>query len=160
MFQSSHQYNNGPDYLYYDLTCTNHDMSAKNFNLQLVYRDIRQNTMIEKLEDYLLSIVHFQLDTSSIPVHRFEIQPNQNDANLSIYSITLEYDGVNPVTVTQPEYLYWIPVNQDISVPPAPSLNANSLQTDSKYYYSYSYEHMIRLTNTALSEAMIKLSWL
>ena len=69
MFQSSNQYNNGPDYLYYELTCTNRDKSAKNSNLQLVFKDIRQNTMIEKPEDYLLSVVRFQLDTSSIPVH-------------------------------------------------------------------------------------------
>ena len=34
------------------------------------------------------------------------------------------------------------------------------MQTDSEYYYSYSYEHMIRLINTALSEAMIKLKLL
>ena len=51
-------------------------------------------------------------------------------------------------------------MNQDVAVPPAPSLNASGLQTDSEYYYSYSYEHIIRLINTALSEAMIKLKLL
>jgi hypothetical protein len=158
MFQSSIRYDNGPDYIYYDMTCTNRNTNNDAGNTQLIFKDIRQNVIIDKPENYLLSVIRFQLDTTSVPIHRFEVQPNQGNPDLGIYSVTLEYDdGVNPVVVTQPEYLYWIPVDLDVSVPTAPSLNPNGLQSDTDYYYSYSYEHMMRLCNTALSEAMIKL---
>lgn len=157
MFQTSLQYNNGPDYIYYDMVCTNRNTNSYAGNTQLVFKDLRQQTIIDKPEDYYLSVIRFQLDTTSLPLHRFEIQPNQNDVNLGIYSITLEYfDGVNSVS-TQPEYLIWQQVDFNVPVPQPPSANANGLQADSAYYFSYSYENVIRLTNKALKEALTKL---
>jgi hypothetical protein len=158
MFKNSSYSKNSPEYLYYDLVCTNRNISNYAGNTQLVFRDIRQQVMIEKPEEYLLSVIRFQLDTTSIPVHRFEVEPNQNDPNLGIYTVTLEYtpDGVNFIT-TQPEPLMWQRIDFNDPVPPPPSANADGLQSDSPYYYSYAYEHMIRLVNKAFTEAMIKL---
>lgn len=158
MFQSSLQIDNSPDFLYYDLTCTNRNTSSYSGNTQLVFKDLRQQTIIDKPENYYLSVIRFQLDTTSLPLHQFLIQPNQNDPNLGIYSVTLEYtsDGIN-YTSTQPEYLLWEQVDFNVPVPPPPNANANGLQSDTPYYYSYSYENVIRLINKALIEAMNKL---
>jgi hypothetical protein len=148
----------GPDYLYYDLTVTNRSTSNSFNNNHLVFKDSRQSVLIQNPEDYLLSVVRFQLDTTSLPVHRFEVVPNQNNPNFGIYSVTMEYftDAVTSI-VGQPEELLWTAVNLDIPVPLAPSLTPSGYQVDSPYYYSYSFEHIIRLTNDALLRALDKL---
>ena len=39
MFQTSSQYNNGPDFVYYDLSVTNRNTSSGSGNTQLIFKD-------------------------------------------------------------------------------------------------------------------------
>lgn len=146
-----------PDYQYYDMCVTNRETTLAQFNTPLRFSDIRSQPLIYDASEYYLSVVRFSLDSFSLPLFECAIQPNQGDRDLSIYSVTLEWtDGVSIIN-TQPEYIQWSPVNQDVPVPPAPNANSNGYQTDSPYYYSYNFEHMIRLINNAIVLCMDKL---
>ena len=118
-----------------------------------------QTQEVHTLQDpgsFKMSVIKFQLDTTSIPLHRFDVQPFQNDVNLGIYSIIkLELvDGINPPVSTNAEYLLWSPVNLNEPVPCAPLAE---YQVDSAYYYSYSFGHFLRLANEAFVRALEKL---
>ncbi len=152
----------GTDYIYYDMSVLNRQTTSSYSNLQLRFQDSRSSSILDNPEDYKLSVTKFQLDTTSLPVFECNIVPNQGDRDLSIYSLTLQFfeDDSDPNAnfyVTQPENIRWIPVNQDVALPPPPTLTGNGYQADSEYYYSLNFEHIIRLINTAFKEAMIKL---
>lgn len=150
--------NDEPDFLYYDMVVSNRQTSNSTQNTLLIFNETRQNPLIMKPDNYHMSVVRFQLDTTSIPVHRFEVQPRQNDADLGIYSVTLEYfTALNTSLIGNEEYLIWTPQNLDVQKPDAPSLTSNGFQVDSPYYYSYMFQHMVSLTQDALQRAFDKL---
>lgn len=152
---------NNPDMIYYDLAIKNFQSTTKE-SQHLKFNEIRNTPFVPVAEDYYLSIVRFQLDTYSLPTFKADIQPNQNDPNLMIQSVTLEYQAnalAAPITVG-PVYLVWDPFYKNISVPPAPSTQSNGQQVNSDYYYTYSFGHVISMCNTALKTAMAQLKLL
>jgi hypothetical protein len=147
-------FSDNQDIIYYDATILNQNTSNSNNNLQLRFRDRRDTHILKNSEQYELSIVRFNLSTTSLPVFCCTVKPNQLDVNLSIYSVTLQYeDGLNPPVYTQPFNMIWEPVDLDQPVP----TSVNEIQTQNKYYYSYSYTHLIKLINNTLISAMDEL---
>jgi hypothetical protein len=146
-----------PEHIYFDLVIKNFQSTTQE-SKQLVFNESRNSGFIPNSGQYKMSITRFQIDTYSIPSYVAEIQPNQSNPNLMIHSVSLKYTtSSNVVYSTSPVYLIWQPVNTYVSVPLAPSLNSNGLQSDSLYYYAYSFEHLIKLFNVALNTAMVAL---
>ena len=138
-----------PDHIYMDLTLKNFQQTNQE-STPLIFNERRNTPFIPNSGEYYMSIIRFQIDTYSLPVFVADIQPNQSDPNLMIHSLTLEYvSSLGVKTSAGPTYLVWNNVNKYIDAPIPPLSNINGMQTDSAYYYSYSFEHLVSLVNTA-----------
>jgi hypothetical protein len=145
------QKDSNPDKVYYDLTIANlnnGDINPVDSPL-LVFNEQRQNAIIPNTGDYYLSIVRFQLDTTSLPIFVPIIQLGQNDPNLTIYSVTVVDNTTN---IPYQVYIQWINQinNIEVAQPPPP----NPIQAESEWYFCYSFEWFISLVNTALTTAL------
>jgi hypothetical protein len=92
-----------------------------------------------KPDDYEMSIIRFSTGTQSLPLFIPNIQPNQGDRDLTIYSVTLTYQIY--------EFQQFISFNsQDAGaeLPAPPNQNVNGRQNnESGYYNIYSYSYFI-----------------
>jgi hypothetical protein len=105
-----------------------------------------------------MSIVRFQIDTFNLPSLIFQVENNQADRDLGIYTLTLEYDdGVGGITTTNPEPVMWIPQTSNAPLPNPPSLTGTGFQEFSDYYFCHDFQYMIDLINTAFDNAMTAL---
>jgi len=141
------------DKLYYDIVISNID-SKNTQPAPLYFNEVRNSPFVYKPEDYYLSIVRFTLDTPSLPVWTCNIQSNQSDVNLSIYSITLSWQ--NPIggqVFTFQKFLEFQPQVLGANVPIPPSQTSNGLQNNSTgYYYVYNYQYVIFLVNQCFQQ--------
>jgi hypothetical protein len=138
-----------PDQVYYDLTIANinnGDVNPVNSPV-LIFNEQRQNAIINNTGDYYLSIVRFQLDTTSLPIlapiiEDYFTQISQGfpaTNSKTIYSVTILDNTTTPATPYQ-VYIDWLPQinNVDVAEPPtlsinsdiAPSLNASFSELD------------------------------
>ncbi len=146
------------DMVYYDIVASNFQSTTTEAPA-LRFSESRTNPIISNTGDYYMSIVRFSLDTYDLPNFICEIQPNQADPNLSIYSTTLEYDdGAGTITSSAQTYINWTPQNVNTPVPLAPSQTATGLQpTNTDYYYCYQFQYFLALINQAWQTAMADL---
>jgi len=153
-----------PDQVYYDLTITNlnnGDVNPVNSPV-LIFNEQRQNAIINNTGEYYLSIVRFQLDTTSLPIlapiiedyftqiSQLPLTPPTNSK--TIYSVTI----VDNTTGTPYQvYIEWLPQinNVDVPAPPAPSATS-PIQIASEWYFCYNFEWFVNLVNTALQQAL------
>lgn len=145
-----------PDYIYYDMLYNNYQSTTEE-PAQLEFRETRNTPLIYNPDNYNMSITRFQIDTPSLPSYVASIQPNQGDRDLMIHSITLTYMNAGVETNTAPVFLRWIPVHKEVALPPAPNANADGFQSDSLYYYGYSFMNVVNIINTAFTTAMTAL---
>ena len=104
-------------YIYYDLQIKNlaNDRTPDNL-VQLVFEETRTAPIINKADDYDMSIIRFQCDTYSLPVYLAEILPNAGQNDLMIHNITLNYTNGSTVTKDSfTRFLIWEPA--DLTVP-------------------------------------------
>jgi hypothetical protein len=167
-----------PDKVYYDLTLSNAnngDINPANSPL-LIFNEQRQNAIIPNTGEYYMSIIRFQLDTTSLPILVPLIQdyPQQQITynnyypplppiippaiftatnNQTIYSITL-VDNTSGNEYQR--YIQWLPqIINNIDVPPPPAPTASSpLQKESEWYFCYNFEWFVNLVNNALQTAL------
>jgi hypothetical protein len=136
-----------PNLLYYDVLISN----FQNVNISTnhaQFAESRQQAFLLEPSNYNLSVVRWTADTSSLPIWRCEIQTDSTDANLSIYSITLQYLGV-----PYQAYLSYISQSKVTKTPPAPS-DFNGVQCNTSLYYDvYSYQYVVYLFNLCFKEA-------
>ena len=145
-----------PDYIYYDMQYNNYQSTSIEPS-QLEFKETRNIPLINNPNDYSLAITRFQLDTPSLPSYIAAIQPNQSNPNLMIHSINLSYWNGSAETTIPPTYLIWQPFHKEVPVPPAPSINSNGFQSNSVYYYGYSFHNVALIINTALATALTAL---
>jgi hypothetical protein len=86
------------DKIYYDIVVSNIS-SQEQQPPPLYFNETRNNPFILDPESYYLSIVRFTLDTTTLPIIQPQIQPNQGNRDLTLYSFTLSY--TNPVAPFQ-----------------------------------------------------------
>lgn len=143
-----------PDMVYYDIVSTNFQSTTSEEPF-LRFNETRTNPVIQNSGEYYLSIVRFSLDTYNLPNFICEIQPEQANPILSIYSVTLEFDdGVGNITPSQQRYINWIPQNKNLPVPIPPNQTVSGFQeTNTEYYYCYQFQFFIELINLALGQA-------
>ena len=143
-----------PDMVYYDIVSTNFQSTTSEEPF-LRFNETRTNPVINNTGDYYLSIVRFSLDTYNLPNFICEIQPNQPNPNLSIYSLTLEYDnGAGVVTPSTQQYVIWSPQNKNEPIPIAPNLTSTGFQENTKYYYCYVFQYFLELINIQFGVAL------
>lgn len=146
-----------PDMVYYDIVSTNFQTLTTEEPF-LRFNETRTNPVINNTGDYYLSIVRFSLDTYNLPNIICEIQPNQPDPNLSIYSLTLEYDdGVGGITPSPQQFLQFVPQNKNATIPIPPSQTNNKFQENTPYYYIYQFQYFLSLINVAFKTALTNL---
>lgn len=104
------------------------------------FEENRLQPLIDRPQDYYVSIVKFTVPLQSVPVQIIKKLPASSDPNQTIFSITIQYGGM-PYTVN----LEYIP-EEDVSV--------GSLT----YYFQYSYSAFIRMMNVALAQAVTNAS--
>lgn len=148
---------NSPDYIYYDLQINNFQ-STNTESPHLTFNESRSIPLLQKANEYKMSVVRFQVDTYSLPTFIADIEPNQGDANKMIESITLEWQTGGTVVSGNPVYLTWIPTNMNIATPIPPSQTPNRVQSNyTQYYYGNSFRHYCDLVNNALKTATTSL---
>lgn len=138
-----------PDKVYYDVAISN-IANSDTPPPTLYFNETRNNPFITDPESYYLSIIRFTLDTPTLPVLTPEIQPNQSNRDLTIYSVSLEW--TNPVapfqTFTQQTYVTYIPQNTAVPPPAPPSQTVTGLKNNSQTYYDiYNFQYWIYLVN-------------
>lgn len=139
---------NNSDKVYYDIQIAN-VLSQTSVPPIVAFREQRQNAFVNNSGDYYLSIIRFQVDTNALPLFIPEIQPNQANVNLTVYSVTLSYLG-NDYQVS----VIWNPQSAFTKEPSAPNQTYNKLQDNSTgYYYAFNYTYVIQLIQAALDTA-------
>ena len=134
------------DYIYYDVAVSNLQNSDTKPQV-FAYQDTRTTPFISIPEEYTLSIVRFTCGTSSLPVFIPQIQPNQGDRDLTIYSVTLTYQGTEVQT-----FINWNPQDLSAPLPPTPLQTQNKRQFNQEGYYNcYSYTFFIERIYEALT---------
>lgn len=146
------------DYIYYDINIKNlGNPDSRDDILPLSFEETRTSPIVEKANDYSMSITRFYTDTYSLPVYEADILPGSTDPNEMVHNIQMAYRfSTNPIgrQVSSIVNLEWIPSDKTVQVPIPPSQTSNNFQTPStKYYYAYDYEHFIRIINNGLATA-------
>jgi hypothetical protein len=146
-----------PENIYLDILMTN--VNNENTSpIPINYYAVRDTPIIKTPSDYEMSIVRFSLDTTTLPVIVPIIQYNQSNTDLTIYSVTLEYDDPSGNTFTEQQYFIYESQNKSIAVPPPPSQQSNGLQSNANTYYNiYNYQYWIYLVNNAFNTCFASL---
>ncbi len=143
-----------PTHVYMDLDVINSDFQTATAP-QLRFEEVRNTPFLEgDSSDYFCSVVRFSIQTgNTLPVLIPRIQTGQYNRNLTEYSITLRdwvLSDTDTPDVVATTYMYF--QTQDLTAPePASPLVAQDLS--SSYYYIYTYQHFIKLVNTASADA-------
>lgn len=133
---------NEPSHIYYDINIFN-EISTSSDAVKLEFSEARNTSFVSKANDYLLSIVRFQMDTSSLP--NYEVIPQTGSINNLVFSITVEKitRSTGAIVSQSQQYLIWSPENK------------NSNSTNEDYYYGNSLIYFTTLINNAINSAMI-----
>jgi hypothetical protein len=145
------------DQIYFDVTITNFQ-STTTIPPLFYYNEQRTMPFVSCPEDYYLSILRFTLETGTLPVFIPTIQPNQGNRNLTIYSVTLEYEFLGTTYFAQ-EFIQWSPQDKSAEIPPPPNATATGIQVNTTGYYNcYSYQWWLALIAQAFEVAFASLN--
>lgn len=137
------------NHIYYNISLVNNDVTGTIPAPPIIFNEIRNAPYLNNPEEYFMSVIRFSLDSSTLPIFIPQAQTGQNDPNLLVYTVTLEYDISGTIYQSQKNVIY-IPQNVNEGFP-SPPVQAMDLRNE--YYYIYSYEWFIELVNTALASA-------
>ncbi len=145
-----------PEVIYYDLCLRNFQSSV---DKHLRFSETRDSPLVRVANDYLLSVVRFQIDSFSLPVWFCDIQKNQGDVDLTPYSIILQCtDTFGNVYTPDPTYIKWVCPVVGTPAPLPPNQRPNGFQDfSSDYYKSHNYEYLIKLVNQCFDDAFVEL---
>jgi hypothetical protein len=140
------------DKIYYDVVITNVETVSKP-PPTLYFNETRNSPFLQNPEDYYISIIRFTLDTPTLPIFIPEIQPNQGNLNLTIYSVSLNWtDPATSINYVQSEYVIYSPQNNSAVVPLAPNQYSSGLQNNSTGYYNiFTFQYWIYLINNTFT---------
>lgn len=127
-----------PDHLYYDIDFMNNTESAEETQFPISFQERRPVTILERSEEYYLSVVRFNLMTPNLPVFIPKIKSNQASRDATIYQIRLvSTSGTNIININ------WEPQNEVVTPPREPVVT----QEFSEYYYCNSYSWFLDVIN-------------
>jgi hypothetical protein len=96
-----------PSHVYYDLVVTNFSNTLSQ-SIPIEFKETRNSPIIDNANDYMLSVVRFQVDSYGLPSFMANIQPNQGNRDLMIESVTLEAT-IGPNVSAYQTFLIWVP---------------------------------------------------
>ena len=107
------------DDLFYNILVNNNNtgydssgnITNQDISIPLVFDETRTNPYINKANDYFMSVISFQLDTSDLPVFLCDVVPGATNINASIYYVTIINNAVYPAWVFLTAYTYNQPVS-------------------------------------------------
>lgn len=137
------------DTIYFNAVVNNPNATVPSNWKYATFDQTRTDNIVDKASDYYLAVARFELPGHYIPLHIFPIQFGQSDPNLSVYSVTLEYNGV-----ASQQYLNFVTSDESATVP----TTADPEQIVGPYYFVYTYQHLLKLLNTAFSDALSNLA--
>jgi len=144
-----------PDVVYLDVVVSNiNSGSASNYaKVFAEYNEARTIPYLYNPNEYYGAVVQFTLDNTDTPLLEVQIEPDQANANLTIYTVGLSY-GASNITVP----IIYVPQNATAVEPLPPSAFPNGIQDISTGYYSvFSYNYFCQLVNTAFATALTQL---
>jgi hypothetical protein len=131
------------DNIYVDLTMSNLNLNR----IPASFNERRNGNILDTPSEYELSITRFQVSTSSLPVFIPIIASNSIDPNKTILEISMSFNGF-----TVKSFVLWVPEIKNMSPPKAPSENLSGFQSQSEYYYAYSYSWLSFLVQKTLQK--------
>jgi hypothetical protein len=161
-----------PDYVYYNALIINNrtEPTVDTPDPVIRYQDTRQQPIIRDASKYHFSIIRANINGPNkdlplfIPTIRTGAVENPTqDVNLTIYDITISITfnyvvGGNPFafTATSRQPLIWNTETTDIAQAPVPlpSTTVTGQDVDSRYYWAYTYSHVLQLVNAAYAAAI------
>jgi hypothetical protein len=141
---------------YYDLDIINNNVSGDQKPVIFNFIEARNQPYLYCPENYFMSIVRFSLQTPSLPKFIPTVKLGQNDPNVLVYAITLNYRYVAPGG-NVPDFnssfsanVQYVPFDESQPIPSAPTTKQDF---SSYYYYIYSYQEWILMINTCFQNA-------
>ena len=153
-----------PDHVYYsaNIINTNTDTYGAGDDPAAQFTETRNVPILRDGHDYEVSVLSCKVNgggkTLPILVPLIQTGSSQNNVNLTVYSVQLNvayYSSGVKYATSDPQFIIWAPENLDsaTAVPTGPVVT----QSDSAYYYCYSYNHWVVLVNRALQTAYTQL---
>lgn len=130
-------------HFYLNINCSSFNTNADGDRV-CRFSETRSTPIVQKASDYYVSVVRFSIPTEQLPIQQVPVVTGQADPDKLKYSVTLASAAASVTT-----NLTWIPQHANAPVPPAPTASQN---TSTTYYNLYSYQHMVMILNTALSD--------
>lgn len=143
------------------------------------FNETRDAPIVKDASQYNMSIIRFAMNgpNKNLPLFIPVIQtngsefPNQQNPNRTIYYVSIPYQrswsytDINGVAQTKvftiansSTPVIYRPESQNTVLAPVPSVPATGIirqDLSSRYYWIYTYDHMARLVNEAMSNAML-----
>lgn len=146
---------NAIDKQYYNVSIQ-FDESSPNGETLAEFEEDRDIPILNKPNDWYLAITRFTINGQAIPIFIMDRIINPGDVldpNFTPYSVTISYFnlvGPNLIRSTFKSNIIYTPRNT-IATPSPPT--TTSSKSINRYYYVFSYQHMIDMVNTALVTA-------
>jgi hypothetical protein len=154
-----------PDNVYYQANIINNntDTFGAGDDPAAQFTETRNVPILRDGNDYEAVVLNCDINgggkTLPILIPIIQTGASQNNVNLTIYSVQLNVayyaSGAVKYATSDPQFIQWAPENLDTAtnVPVAPVTS----QTETPYYYLYSYNHWVVLINRALQTAYTQL---
>lgn len=148
-------------HVYYNAVITN---TSTTNDMKASFQEFRSDPIIDRPEDFHLSIVRFSIPGEYIPIFIASIQAgpspygSNSDPNKTNYSVTLSYysdDGKTVSATDAQQYVQFVPQDAHSSTPTR--WDATGVLLNNQYYSVYSYQAFLDMINIALSTAFANL---
>lgn len=144
---------NSADHLYINLNTVNNDQVIPFLGFpQLSFEETRNVPILHNASDYYLSVVRFQLETSSLPIFIPIVKQGQPNPNVLEYVIGMSYTSMG-ITYHSNANIIFVPQNLTATIPPVPNTSY-----DTEYYYLNTIQPFINMMNTCFSTVFTALN--
>lgn len=114
----------------------------------LEYNVTKDTPILDKMSDYFLSVIRFDIPLSEIPVTIAPPLPNQNPSDSTYPNLLALIIGINYNSISTGQRVLMVQETND----PVPAQNF-PYQNITPYYWIYSYDWFVQMINTALLTA-------
>jgi len=131
--------------IYYNISIQS-GLSSQNGGVLAYYRESKLSSILDKCNDYYMSVARFSVTTNTIPLLIPKVVIGQANINKLIYTFTIRYNGIAslPINVT------YVSQNTVTSLPLPPLV---SQDTSGSYYFIYNVDSFLQMCNTAIATA-------
>jgi hypothetical protein len=144
------------DNIYYDLLISNIESNSPNQIPILNFTDSRNDTLINKADDYEFSIIRFYLNTNSFSIPSFIPVVNNSDGNTdinqTIYKFQISYVDGSGNLISVNRNITYAPQVYGVPIPSGFAQNGYN-NNDDGYYNIYCNEYFITLVNNQITTA-------